>query len=605
MPGGSRRLFLAVLTGAALGGPLALAAQVPDTALVDTLLTDSLRRSADQTQKLLDGQALELERVPVLPRLGGMGPAPARFRIILDRDSIDWHNAETLGDLLAAQPGVYLWKSGWIGRPEYADYQGRGASSIRYVIDGIPWIPLGPDSVGVDPALFPLTLLDRVEIERWPGQLVVRLYTRQDDRLAPRSRIVVAAGDRKFARFGGGLERHYHSGIGFSLGADYLSAPPRSGENTDVSNLGVLVRGGYVPNPRIGFQYQVLRTHTERATWQLVAGGDSLGRSLNGDRTDGFFRGFYRPGTEGEGPEFDLVAGSSYWSGDSVSQTAGLIGVTAAYQRPTWRLGSEVRSWSRWTSLDAQVNGGWTPLPGMAVSGEVVHQQHDGGRTSEWIGLQAGATLPLALQLTASLRHGHAVAAPALTGDQPQELRDWRVAASWERPLGGLEAAWIHTAAWRPIGFQPYLTVPGLAPVGAMDWLEVSARVSPRRWLLLEARYGDPRGGRVDGVPPTHSIITATIRSKFLRVYRSGIFDLKLQLAMEAWGRGIIGRDTAGAAVTLPGATFFRGQVELRLGSLIIYYDRMNLRNTQLGYVPGFIIPPGGQTFGVRWEFIN
>lgn len=605
MRGHSRLGWILLVTGAALGGPFALAAQNPDSAATDTILTDSLRHGVDETQKLLDGQALELRRVPVMPALGSDGPAPALSRIVLDRDSIDWHDAESLGDLLQAQPGVYLWRAGWIGQPEYPDYQGRGAASIRYFLDGVPWLPMGPDSAGVDPSSFPLTLLDRVEIERWPGQLVVRLYTRRDDRLAPRSRIVVAAGDRKFARFGGGLERHYLSGFSFSLGADYLNAPARSGENTDASDLAILLRGSYLPSPRLGFEYQVLRTSPQHNTWQLFATTDSLGHSLKGDRTDGYFRGFYRTGTEGNGAELDLLAGSSHWSGDSVSQTAGLVGATATYRRPTWRLGASAMSWSRWTPLDTRIDGGWTPVAGLAVSGEAVHQKHDGDRASDWIGVQVGVTLPRSLVLEGSLRVGSEVGIPAILTDPAQDLRDWRVGAGWQRRVVGVEAAWVHTAAYRPTGYQPYIQVPTLAPVGAADWLEVSARVSPRQWLLLEARYGDPQRVTVDGVPPTHSIVTATIRSKFLRQYRSGIFDLKLQLAMEAWGRGIIGRDTTGAAVTLPGATFFRGQFELQLGSFIFYYTRVNLRNTQLGYVPGFQIPTGGQTFGVRWEFVN
>ncbi|HEU5357645.1 MAG TPA: hypothetical protein VFU45_00900, partial [Gemmatimonadales bacterium] len=63
---GSSRLGLFLLcTGAALGGPLPLAAQNPDSLAADTVLTDSLRRPVDETQKLLDGQTLELRRVPV------------------------------------------------------------------------------------------------------------------------------------------------------------------------------------------------------------------------------------------------------------------------------------------------------------------------------------------------------------------------------------------------------------------------------------------------------------------------------------------------------------------------------------------------------------
>ncbi|MFI5235158.1 MAG: TonB-dependent receptor [Gemmatimonadales bacterium] len=597
--------MLWVLAGAACGGPLSLAAQIPDTTIADTLLTDSLRRGPDQTQKLLDAQALELVRVPVAPHLGERGPAPPLTRIILDRDSIDWHNAETLGDLLQAQPGVYLWRSGWIGHPEYADYQGRGASSVRYILDGVPYLPLGPDSTGVNPGIFPLSLLDRVEIERWPGRLVVRMYTRNYDRLAPRSRILVAAGDRKFARFGGALERRYSSGAGFTLAADYLNAPTRSGEGTDAQQLSFLAQGSYIPSDQAGLQYQVIRTSPDYSSWQNTIPGDTLGAGLNGDRTDAQFRGFLRRGPEGDGAQLDLVMGSSRWSGTGVAQDVGLLAMNGALQRPTWRINAGASAWSRWTPFEGRIEGGWTPLAGMAVSGEAVHQGHSGARQSDWIGVQAGVTLPLAVQLNGSLREGSEVATPTILIDQAQQLHDWRLSASWQRPLLGVEAAYVHTAAFRPMAFQPYLQVRSLAPIGAAEWLEVSARLSPRPWLLVEARYGDPQRVTADGIPPTHSIITGTIRSKFLRQYRSGIFDLKLQAAMESWGRGVIGRDSVGSAMVLPGATYFRVQVELKLSRFILYYDRMNLRGTQLGYVPGFIIPTGGQSFGVRWEFVN
>ena len=106
-------------------------------------------------------------------------------------------------------------------------------------------------------------------------------------------------------------------------------------------------------------------------------------------------------------------------------------------------------------------------------------------------------------------------------------------------------------------------------------------------------------------MPPTHSTNTATIRSKFLRKFRSGIFDLKLQLRMESWGRGIIGRDAAGAPITLRGATFYESLLEIQLQSFTLYWDRRNLSGTKLTYVPGFQIPSYGSNFGVRWEFAN
>src|SRR6185503_13991740 len=111
----------------------------------------------------------------------------------------------------------------------------------------------------------------------------------------------------------------------------------------------------------------------------------------------------------------------------------------------------------------------------------------------------------------------------------------------------------------------------------------------------LESWYSDPIGEVApEGLPPTHSVNAATIRSKFLRQFPSGIFDLKLRLSLETWGTGVIGRDSLGAPIGLQGATFLRSLVQVQLDRFYIYLDRTNLGSTNLTYVPGFRIPSYG-----------
>ncbi|MEP7326085.1 MAG: hypothetical protein ABI836_09075, partial [Gemmatimonadota bacterium] len=75
--------------------------------------------TVDETGRFLKAQEQALVQVPVLPYVGTSGPRAALSRIVLNRDSIDWAINESLGDLLMRVPGVYLWRGGWIGRPEY------------------------------------------------------------------------------------------------------------------------------------------------------------------------------------------------------------------------------------------------------------------------------------------------------------------------------------------------------------------------------------------------------------------------------------------------------------------------------------------------------
>lgn len=195
--------------------------------------------------------------------------------------------------------------------------------------------------------------------------------------------------------------------------------------------------------------------------------------------------------------------------------------------------------------------------------------------------------------------------APALAADTAQDLRDLGVTVGWDRERLGLQLGWARTGEFSPFGYAEFPRIAGLAPAGDVDWLTVKARIAPLRWVTLEGWFSDPRKGAVDGVPPTHSLAAVTLRSKFLRQFPSGAFDLKLRLSVESWGRGVIGRDGAGAPITLRGATFFRSLVQFQLQSFSLYWDRGNLTATELTYVPGFELPAYGTTFGVRWEFLN
>ncbi|HYC33137.1 MAG TPA: hypothetical protein VEB59_12685, partial [Gemmatimonadales bacterium] len=156
-----------------------------------------------------------------------------------------------------------------------------------------------------------------------------------------------------------------------------------------------------------------------------------------------------------------------------------------------------------------------------------------------------------------------------------------------------------------PFGYAEFPRIAGLAPAGNVDWLTAKARIAPLRWIALEGWYSDPRKGAPDGVPPTLSLAAVTLRSKFLRQFPSGVFDLKVRLSVESWGDGIIGRDEVGGPIALKGATFFRSLVQFQLQSFSLYWDRGNLSATPLTYVPGFRLPSYGTTFGVRWEFLN
>jgi hypothetical protein len=576
--------------------------------LEDTLATDSLAAdTAKSTERYLQAMELTEVRVPVMPQLAPPGPRPALTRIVFTRDSIEWMSGATVGDLLTQVPGVYLWRGGFTGRPEQVNFEGRGASSVEYDLDGVPYVAEGVDSVAVDPALFSISFLERVEVERWPGILKVHLFTQRNDRQAPRSRVGIARGDRDFARYEGDLERRFPSGLGFGLAADYLSSPTASGAGSDYSNTQVWAQGGYVPSRRFGVQYQLIRSRPKRKPFTIagLTGSDTIGLGYTATRTDAQVRLALRSRDDGTGSGLDLIYARSAWDGAGIDQQTNQIGADVSYRAPTLSVGASGFHRTRWTPLDVRGTLGWSPIVPFTATVEGVLQHHYGGRSSKYVALAAGLTPVRGIALTGTARLGNAVAAPSVLSDTAQRIRDFEVQLGWSRQRLGVEVAYSRTSAFNPFGYADYVTIPALAPSPAVEWLTVSARAAVLPWLTVQSWYSDPRRGTVDGVPPTHSLTTATIRSKFLRQFRSGIFDLKLQASMEAWGDGIIGRDAGGAPINLRGATYFKSFVAIQLQRFMLYWDRGNLSGTKLPYVPGFPLPSFGSNFGVRWEFLN
>jgi len=576
--------------------------------LDDTLAPDSLAEdTVDYTAKFLEAQGQVGLRVPVLERVQPPGPHSPFTHTVFTRDSIEWGHAQTVGDLLTQVPGVYLWRGGFIGRPEPVNYQARGASSAEYYLDGLPYVAAGVDSVAVDPALFSISFLERIEVERWPGLLRIYLFTRRHDRIAPRSRIAIARGDGDFARYEGELERRYQSGLGFALAGDYLNSPTASGSSSTYSNTQAFLQASYVPAGKVGVQAQLLRSAPDRRPFVVNGplGTDTIGPGFDAKRTDAQLRLSWRGTDEGLGPRADLLYGRTGWDGAGIEQQVEQIGGALAYRAPTFAVGASAYHRTRWTALDVRGTLGWNPVPPFTASAEAVHQHHYGGRNSDFVSLSAGLQPIRGVALTGSARLGKMVAAPAITADTAQDISDYEAAIGFERARLGLRLALSRTAAFSPFGYAEFPLVSSIAPVPETEWVTAAARIAPLRWFTVEGWYSDPRDVTPEGIPPTHSLAAATIRSKFLRQFPSGIFDLKLRLSVESWGTGVIGRASDGTPIRLGGATFYRSLLQIQLQSFSIYWDRGNLNASTLTFVPGFELPAYGTVFGVRWDFLN
>src|SRR2546430_1672786 len=99
---------------------------------------------------------------------------------------------------------------------------------------------------------------------------------------------------------------------------------------------------------------------------------------------------------------------------------------------------------------------------------------------------------------------------------------------------------------------------------------------------------------------------TLTFAAKFWRVYKSGVFMLRGEIAVESWSSGTAGRDvTSAAPLILPGATFLETNVEMQIVGVTIFWIIRNNNLMRGSYVPGLDYPRRPQLYGVRWVFTN
>jgi len=566
--------------------------------------------TSDMTARFLRADADARLRLTALARPGFAGVLPGMSRLVFDRDSIEWINAGSVGDILQRVPGVYLLRGGWIGSAEVPLYRGQGGAAVEYLVDGVPYIPLGADSTAVDPSLLPLSFYDEIVIDRLPGLLRVHLYTRRHDRVAPRTRIAVGTGDLQVSRYQGSIEKRFPNGLGFSGAFDFLSVGSRRVRRENAyQNTNAWMQASWVRSPRSGISLQYLLSGPirEAGFGPATTTTDTLSRPLDESRRDLQLKAYFRQRTDGMGPSLDLIASRSSWTAqDTLERELSQLGFVAGYRAPTASASLTALRRSDWTTLDALGTAGITPSRRFSAALDAGYRRHTGDRTSQWVTGRVGVALPLGLSLTGTLRSGTLVDYPMVAADTAREVRDRTVTVGWQGTRLGVEAGYARTSAPTPAASWTYPALGIIGRSGDAEWATAHVRLTPRNWFTLDGWYSDPLGADgVEGQPPSHSMVTAALRSKFTRVFPSGFFELKVAASVENFGTGVLGRDTTGAAVSLQGATFARVQLQMQFGSFIAYWDRQNFLSSRLGYVPGIRTLEAANTFGIRWIFWN
>lgn len=599
---------------------LLLAALVapPLAAQVDTLRPrrDSLPPGAPGDTVPLGTAALPdtLPRfVPRAPLGTPAGPLPAGTRFRFDADSLVFAGIQTLSDLLSHVPGVHIARGGYYGQPEPLLFGGRGAAGLEIYWDGVPYLPLGRDSVFLDPARIPIGPLEQVEVTVSPAGLRVDLLTLAPRTTEPLTAIRIATGEAGYAVYRGLYARRWRSGLGLALRADISAATGfAESPHTNFRDTDLWLRVEYLPSARFGVDAQLLG-----AVWKRDAGTPDIAeRDVR--RSDRVVRAFFRSRADGLGARFQasyvwssinpdsLLAPDSGASDAARSRDARHGILEAAY---TWRrasLTARADMGSDPAPFRVDVSGAWMPVSAITLGVDARRARYAGDRDGERLHARAGIALPLGFSLHGDAVRARVVQAPWVTTDTAQETSDYAAALRWERSVLTLEGGAGRRSAFTPVGFPDDLSpAVGLAPSPATDYVTAHASLRPLPGLQLAGWYADPLSGGGDFELPRRARWAATFHSKFWRKFQSGAFALHAELAGESWSGGRGGVDSGGTPLRLPGATFVETNLRVQILDFTLFWVLRNVNLARGGYTPGRDYPRQIQYYGASWTFKN
>ncbi len=590
-----RRLGRAVLVAAPLLLTTASRVRAQDTTRVrpDSLIPD---------QQVPDSVPPLPASLPMFEPETPVGPLAPGSRYTFTRDSILWAAGLTLADVLAEIPGVYVLRAGFVGQPEYIQYAGRGGAALEVFWDGVPQVPLGGDTLHIDPGQYPLTYLRRIDVEVLPGLLRAYLVSERHESPTVRSKVRVQSGAFKSAQYTALFQTRLRSGLELDLAGNFIGTDgPNRAAGADALDLWVSI--GWLPTPRLGARYQIRRRVMNR---------DGIGSAVperEGTWSDMHVSFFAQTRDDGLGLRADVGFSSSFWLADSgvTPETHGVRQVYAGlrYRLPTFTVDTRIRSADARTPFAVEGRLGWVPLPFVVLSGDAGHRRHTGDRTSSWLrgsaGLYAG---PFSLVGEAMTRD--AVAAPALPDDTAQTTTDLSLRVGLNTKFLGGYGSLQRRDVYRPLAYPELPVIAALAATPEATYVVADAYLRPISPLTLSGTFSHPVSGEAsDFQPPQHLRAALTFRSKYWRTFRSGAFDVKFEGALERWSAGTAGQREDGSPVTLPPAQFWELQVKIQLVDFTGFWIMRNSNLSDDEYVPGLPYPGNAQFFGASWVFSN
>ena len=586
-------LLVAALSGVVAAGA---AAQADSTVRDTTARRDSSVR--DTTPALLPAFPL-----PIVP-----GPLPAGARYTFTADSLLFSSARTLSDLLSHIPGVYVARGGWYGQAEPVLVGGRGpgAAALEVYWDGVRYLSIGRDSLALDPARIPLAPLERVDVIVLPAMLRVYLVTARPRSTAPVTQIGIATGDLGIAGYRAGYSTRARSGLGFSLVADWNSIDGNpTATTTNFSSTDLWLKAEWVPpGGRLGASFQLMSSSFHRR------GETGRVNDWRQERRDRLFRFFVAERSDGLGLRLTGTVSNSAVARDTMVPDRRLYQTSLELSRAWPRASIAVSGRFGFDGAPTQVDaeGGWIVLRRLTLAGWARHATYAGDRSGDRAHFSVGVTLPAGFGVRGEMAWSHDVRAPLdRTDSVRQRTSDVAAWLRWDQPRIMVEVGRGRRDPFVPLGFEAGIKpVDHLGPTPRTEFIAVHASIQPLPGFFLGGWYFDPVVGGGDFEPPHHARLSAAFYSKFWRVYRSGIFALRGEVALESWSRwGLGGQDAASAPLRLGGASFAETNLEMQLAGVTLFWIIRNTNGMRANYVQGLSHPKSVQLYGARWFFTN
>jgi hypothetical protein len=330
------------------------------------------------------------------------------------------------------------------------------------------------------------------------------------------------------------------------------------------------------------------------------------------DRVDRILRFFIAQRGDGLGWRITTTLATSGLSHDTLagdrSMSSGTVEASLTGRRAS--LVAMARGGAGGMPSQFEARAGWTApsvLP-LTLAGSFRQTLYADGRQGVRTYGTAGLILPFGFSARAEATWQKDAQSALVRTDDLQEPLDMAGWVRFDHSRLTLEVGRGRRDPFAPLGFAGGIaTVDSLHPTPLTEFVAVRASLQVVPGLRLSGWYFDPIVGGGDFEPPHHARVSATFLSKFWRVFPSGIFTLRGEVAMESWTRwGLGGIDAeAGVERAMGGASFVDTNLEMQLAGVTLFWTTRNINIMRSSYVEGLAYPKSAQSWGARWYFTN